>query len=103
MRNASRVERDLATLNVVPTHEITIHVVEQLVRIHIAVVIRRGNRIGMVIIQAGDEGTDHKIVAFKLLVNGRRHVDASRQGLKVENGDGVWIIKAIPAYYIKRM
>ena len=68
VRDACRMKGQLALVDIVPAHEITIHIVEDLVGVDIAVVIGRRDGFGMVVIQARDEGADHELVGFELLL-----------------------------------
>lgn len=51
--NASRMQGDLSFFNVISAHKITIHIIQQLIAVDVAMVIRRRNGIGMIIINRG--------------------------------------------------
>ena len=53
MRNATRMQGKLSPADVIATHKVTVHVIQYLVRVDVAVVVRGWNGFRMVIIQSG--------------------------------------------------
>src|ERR1700681_4231717 len=83
--DAAWMERQGRLLDATTTAEIAVDVVEQLVAIDVAVVIRNWYRERVIVQFARHEGTDHEIWPLEGLVYGRRLVDAP--GNRLEVGD----------------
>lgn len=101
MDNARWVQGHEAFFDVVARHEITIYVVQYLIRIDVAVVVGRGNGVWVIVIEARHEGADHEVVGLKGLVNGGRHVNATSQWLEVIRAEDVREVVSIPADHVK--
>ena len=66
-----------AALDSLARHEVALDIVEDLVRVDVGVVVGRGNRLRVVVEQAGNERTDDESGTVERLVDGRRLVDAA--------------------------
>ena len=84
-------------------HEIPVNIVQQFIAVDIAMVVGRRNTLGMVVVHPGDEGADHKIVAFKGLVDGRWLMHPTRDGFKVVNAEREGVTAAVPSDHIEGM
>src|SRR5688500_13321669 len=84
-------------------HKIAIHIIQQLITVDIAVVIRCGDRLRMIVEQPGAKRTDNIIVSFKGLVHRRWLVHAPGDGFEVVDTESKRVTTAIPPYHIKRM
>src|SRR5260221_1972389 len=103
VRNAVRMQRDRAELDALPAHEFARRVVEPLVRIHVAVVVRRRNGFRMEIVGARTEGAHHEAVALKRLMHRRRLVHASYDWLEVHDVERPGIELAVPSHDVTRI
>jgi len=83
VRDAFRMKGYLSALYVFAAHEVAIHIIQYLIAVHIAVVVWGGYGLRMVVIQAGAEGTYHKIMRLKGLVYGWRLVYAAGYRLTI--------------------
>ena len=83
VRDAARMQRDVSGGNVVAAHEIAVHVIQHLIRINVAVVVRGRNGLRMVIVEARAEGTHHKCGGLEGDVDGGRLVYAPRNRFEI--------------------
>lgn len=97
------MERDVVLLDALARHEIAVAVVDDLVAVDVAVVVGRGDAVGMVIEQPGHKRTNDEIMPLEHLVDRRRLVHAARDGLEVVDADGPRIEAAVPTHDVERM
>ena len=97
MRDTSRVQRDHALFYVFTAHEIAIDVVEHLIAVDVAMVVRRRDGLRVVVVQARHEGADYKVAGGKGLVHGGRLVHPAGDGLEVVNAESIGVYVAVPA------
>ena len=93
----------MTCFDVVSAHEITIYIIQHFIGIDVAVIIRRWNRIRMVIIQTWNKRANYKCAGFKGLMHRRRLMDSSCNRLEIVNRKCIRIVKSIISNYIKRM
>src|SRR6478752_6952518 len=103
VRDPIRMQRDRAELDPLPAHEFARRVVEHLVRIHIAVVVGRGDRFGMEVVRPRAERADDEPVALESLMHRRRLVHAPDDRLEVVDVERPGIELAVPADDVERM
>ena len=103
MRDAARMRRNMPQSNVITAHKIAIHVINHLVRIYIAVVVWRWNRLWMVVVKARDKRTHHKSVGMEGLMHRWRLMDSPSDRLKIVDRETPRKIVAVPTHYIKGM
>src|SRR2546421_2620944 len=103
MRYACRVQGDHSPGHVFATHEISIYVIQHFVTINIAVVVRGGYSLRMIVEQPWTKRTNNKIICFESQVNGRRLVYTACDGFKIMDGEGKRITTAVPPNDVKRM
>src|SRR5688572_13734884 len=98
--DAVRVDREARLLDSLPRHEVAPDVIDDLVRVHVRVVVgsRDGERV--VIEQPRDEGADHEPRPVERLVDGRRLMDAPGDRLEVLDVEGVGPQVSVPTDYI---
>ena len=101
--NAGRMQRDHSSRDILAAHEVAIDVVEYFIAVDIAVIVWRGNSIGMVVVKPGAERTHDEVVRFEGLVHGRWLVYASGNRFEIVNGESEGIAISIPSHYIERM
>ena len=101
MGNAVRMVGDAPELDPLPAHELARGVVEHLVGIHVAVVVRRRHGLGVEIVRSGAEAAHHEPVALKGLVHWRRLVDAPDDRLEVVDVEGPRIEVSVPAHHVE--
>src|SRR4051794_8740195 len=68
VRDSVGMMGNAAELDTFPAHELAGGVVEHLVRVHVAVVVRRRHRLGMEVVRPRAEAADHEAVALERLV-----------------------------------
>ena len=97
------VQGDHATLHMLATHKVAIHIVQHFVAVYIAVVVggRYGERV--IVVQPWHKRAHHKVVRIKCLVHGWWLVHTACNGFKVVYAEGVWVFATIPADHIKRV
>ena len=103
VRDAVGMQRDRAELDPLPAHELARGVVEHLVRVDVAVVVRRGHRLGMEIVRPRAERADDEAVALEGLVHRRRLVHAPDDRLEVVDVERPGIELAVPPDDVERM
>jgi hypothetical protein len=101
--NTRGMQGDHPAGDMLAAHKVTIHVIQEFIAVDIAVIVRRRNALGMVVVHPGDEGADHKIVRFKGLMNGRRLVDPTRDGFEIMNAESEGIAASVPSDDIEGM
>src|SRR5882757_9289110 len=89
--------------DVFPAHEVSIYIVQKFVTVDITVIIRCGNRLGVIIEETGTERTYDKIMPFKSLVHRRGLMHPTRNRFEVMDAESKRITTTIPSNYIKRM
>src|SRR4051795_1664425 len=94
---------DAAELDPFSTHELAGGVVEHLVRVHVAVVVRRRHRLRMEVVRPGAEAADHEAVALERLVYRRRLVHPAHDGLEIHDVEGPGIEIAVPSHHVEGM
>lgn len=103
VRNAAGVQRDLAALHVIAAHEVAIYVIQHLVAVDVAVVVRCGDGLWVVVVEPRHKRADNKGLGLKSLVDGWRQVYPAGYGFEVVDGKGVRIDKAIPSHEVERV
>src|SRR3954453_9632373 len=103
MGNAVRVVRDAPELNPLPAHEFARGVVEHFVRIDVAVVVWSRHRLRVEVVGPGAEAAHHEPVALKRLVDRRRLVHPSHDGLEVHDVERPGIEVPVPTYHVEWM
>ena len=82
-------------------HEVAVHIIEHLIGIDVAVIVRRRNGLWVVIVHPRRKSADHKVVCLKSLMDGRRHVYAAGDGLKIFCIECIGIIVTVPTHHIE--
>src|SRR3954452_20485797 len=99
MRNACRVQCDHTSGYIFAAHKITIYIIQYLIAVYIAMVVRCRNRLRMIIEQAGYKTAHYKVVGFKCLVYRRWLMHPAGNRLEIVYAKGKWITTAVPAHY----
>src|SRR5690606_14060933 len=103
VRNAVRVVRNAAELDVLPAHEFIGRVEEHFVRIHIAVVVRCRYCFRVEVVRPRAERADNEVVALEGLVYRRWLVHASDDGLEVVDVERPRVEVSVPAHDVEWM
>ncbi len=103
MRDPARMQGDHPLCHVLPAHEVTIHIIQQLIAVDIAVVVGGGYCPGMIVEQSWTKRTYYKVMPLESLVHRRRLMYPPGYRLEIMNAEGKWITAAIPADHIERM
>src|SRR4051794_2833313 len=98
MRNACWVQSDHTTGYIFTTHKISIYIIQYLITVYIAMVVRCRNRLRMIIEQAWYKTAYYKVVGFKCLVYRRWLMHPAGNRLKIVYAKGKRITAAIPAH-----
>ena len=93
VRESPGVQAEVVLLHPPAAHEVALGVVDHLVRVHVGVVVRRGDGERVIIEQARDERADDEVPAFPRLVHGRGLVHAPGDRLEVRDVEGVRIYR----------
>src|SRR5258705_581834 len=103
VRYAVRMVGDAAELDSLSAHEFARRIVENFIRVHVAVIVWSGNGFGVEIVGARTERADDEPISLKSLVYRRRLVNASDDRLEVVDVECPRIEVAVPADDIQRM
>src|SRR6478672_5407227 len=103
VRNAVGVQRDRPELDPLPAHELARRIVEHLVRVHVAVVVRRGHGFRMEVVRPRTERADDEAVALEGLVHRGRLVHATDDRLEVVDVERPRVELAVPPDDVERM
>ena len=99
--NAPGVEGNHPFFHIFTTHKVTVHVIQHLVTVDVAVVVGRGNGQGVVVEQARHEGANDEAPRGEGLVNRWGLVDPAGDRLKIVDRKGVGINVTIPTYDVE--
>src|SRR5690348_12025347 len=83
VRDAIRMKGDAPELDALPAHELARGIIQHLVRIDVAVVVGRRDRLGIEVEWPRTEGTDHEPVSFEGLMHRGRLMNPSDDRLEV--------------------
>ncbi len=103
MRNACRMQRNVATINAGSAHKITFYVVQNLIRIDVGMIVRCRNRLGVIIVHPRHKTADDKGIGLECLVDRRGLVHAPCDGLEIVDGHGIRKVVTIPTHHVKRV
>src|SRR5690606_40785219 len=103
VRNSCGMQRDVSGGYIIPTHKITIYIIQHLIAVDVTVVVGRGNTLRMIVIEPRHKRTDHKCISLKSLMNRWRLMNSPGDGFKIVNGKSIRKIIAVIAHNIKRM
>ena len=101
--DATGVEGNLSALHAFAAHEVTVYIVQHFIGVDVAVVVWRGYRLRVVVIQPWAEAAKHKVVGFEGLVYRRWLVQSSGDGFEVMDGKTPREMVAVPAHEIERV
>src|SRR5688500_769905 len=103
MRYSIGVMRDAAELDSLPAHELARRVVQHLVGIDVAVIVRSGNRFGVKVVGPWTERAHDEAVTLKCLVYRRRLVDTADDRLEIHDVECPRVEVSVPADHVERM
>ncbi len=97
VRNAVGMMGDAPEFNSLPAHELARRVVQHLVRIHVAVIVRCRNRLGVKIVRPRTERADDEAIALKSLMHRRRLVNPANDRLEIPDVERPRVEVSIPS------
>src|SRR5690554_3869466 len=103
MRDSSWMQGNLTFVHMAAAHKIPSHIIEYLIRIHIAMIIGSRNGLRVIIIQSRAKTTQHESIGFKGLMHWRWLVYPSGNGFKIMNRESPWEVITIPTDKVKGM
>src|SRR3954465_2566387 len=103
VRDAIGMQRDGAELDPLPAHELTRCIVDDFIRVDLAVIVWGGNRLGMKVERTRAERADDEAIALKGLVHRRRLMHAAHDGLEVLDVERPRIELSVPADHVEWM
>ena len=103
VRDATGVQGDGGAFDAAPAAEVAVDIIEHFVAVNVAVVVGHRDRERMVVQFARDKGADDKVGSLEGLVDRRRLVDTTSDGLEVADIEDPGIFTAVPANHIERM
>ncbi len=95
--------RDRPVLDSLPAHELAGGVEQHLIGVHVAVVVRRGDRLGVEIVRARAERADDEPVPLEGLVDRRRLMHAADDRLEVVDVERPGIELTVPPHHVERV
>src|SRR6478672_7490655 len=96
MRKPVGVVRDATILDALSAHELARGVEQDLVRVHVAVIVRRGDRLRIEVVWPRAERADHEAIALERLMDRRGLMDPTNDRLEVVDAEDPRIEVAIP-------
>lgn len=98
-----RVQGDHTSLDMLSAHEVSIHIVQHLITVYIAVEIWRRDSLRVVIIFTWYETAYHEIPCFKCLMYRRWHMYPACDRLEIMYRENERIVAPVPSHCIKGM
>src|SRR5207244_394493 len=84
-------------------HKITVNIIDHFIAVDVAVIVRCGNTLRMIIEEARHKTAHNKIVRLKSLMYWRLMMYTTCNRFKIVNAKCEWITTSIPTDNIKRM
>ncbi|MNS52675.1 hypothetical protein D3C72_853960 [compost metagenome] len=103
MRNTGRVQGDHTFSNMFTAHKVAVYIIQYLITVDIAVMVRCRDRQRVVVEQARYKRTDYKIMCIEVLVYRWWLVYAAGNRLEIVYADGIRILATIPTHNIEWM
>src|SRR5690349_20047070 len=95
--------RHAAVLDALAAHELARRVEQHFVRVHVAVVVRRRDRLRIEVVGPRAERADHETIALERLMDRRRLVNAADDRLEVVDVEDPRVEVAVPSHDVERM
>src|SRR4051812_45426980 len=96
VRNAVGMNRHRCRLDAAPRHEVALHVINDLVRIDVRVVVRRGYRERVIVEQTRNKRAHDESRPVERLMDGRRLMHPSGNRLEVVDVEREWPQMTVP-------
>ncbi len=96
MRNSLRVHADRSLRDPPAGFVVPLHIVHDLVRVDVAVVVWHRDRFGVEIQRSGAERTDHEVVPLKCLMYGWGQVKLASDWREIVDVKAVRVVTAVP-------
>src|SRR5690554_4412325 len=101
--NSSRMQGYITNIDIITTHKISIYIIQHLIAIYIAMIIRGRNSIWMVIVKSWYKTTNDQPSGLEGLMHWWRLMNSPCYRFKIVNRESIWKVMPIITNYIKRM
>src|SRR5579864_4890522 len=102
VREAADVMRERALADPASRCVVSLDVVQHLIGIEVAVVVRQVDRLWVPVELARYERADHEVLRLERLMNGRRHVKATGARFEVVDVEGHRVDRSVPTDHVPR-